>query len=96
MPAAVRASERGVTLEIQVKVRARKSQVLGIKGDVVSVALAAPPVDGAANEALLRALAAHFGVAKSAVRLVTGDKSRRKVIELSGVDVATALARLGV
>lgn len=93
-PAAIRPSAAGVILSVAVKVRASRTAVLGLKDEVLQVALAAPPVDGAANEALRRALADHFGLAKSAVTIVGGEKSRRKQVELAGVDVAQARARL--
>jgi hypothetical protein len=83
-----------VTLTVVVKVRARKSAVLGLEPEHLSVALAAPPVDGAANEELRRTLAEHFGLPRSHVRIVSGDKNRRKVVALRGIERATVLARL--
>jgi uncharacterized protein (TIGR00251 family) len=73
---------------VHVKPRASKTKVLGEKNGALEVAVAAPPVDGAANEELVRGLALHFAVAKSAVRLVKGDSSRTKLIEIVGLSEA--------
>ncbi len=51
----------------------------------LKVRLAAPPVEGAANEELVRFLARRLGVPKSAVRVVSGESGRSKVVEVDGV-----------
>lgn len=63
-------------------------------GDSVRVRLAAPPVDNAANEALVEFIAGKLGLAKRSVRIVTGAASRRKVVEIDGVTADGALAAL--
>lgn len=90
----VRASKAGLTFEVEVKVRASRSAVLGLKGERLSVALAAPPVDGAANEALRRLLSDHFDLPQRDVAIVGGEKSRRKRIELRGISLDALLARM--
>lgn len=60
----------------------------------IKIRLAAPPVDGAANAALIEFVAERLGVAKSRVRLVSGTSSRRKVLEIECVDEATVAAAL--
>lgn len=90
-----RSSSGGVSLDVEVKVRASRTAVLGIRNGRLSVALAAPPVDGAANEALRRALADFFDVPRQAVQLAAGERSRRKRVELSGLTLEQALARIG-
>ena len=84
----------GVRVEVEVKVRASKSRVLGVKAGKLSVALAAAPVDGAANQELIDTLARHFDVPRRQVRLVSGERSRRKLVELSGLSGAEVLRRL--
>jgi uncharacterized protein (TIGR00251 family) len=91
---ALRASKAGLRFEVEVKVRASRSAVLGVKGERLSVALAAPPVDGAANEALRRLLADHFDLPQRDVEIVGGEKSRRKVIELRGILLENVIERL--
>jgi uncharacterized protein (TIGR00251 family) len=64
-----------------------KETAVGEKiGEAYKVRLAAPPVDGKANEALIRFFARRFKVAPSAVRIVRGLSSRRKVVEIDGID----------
>lgn len=69
-------------LTVRVKPRASKSRVLGLKGTELAVAIAAPPVDGAANEELTRTLAEHYGVPKRAVEIVSGHASRIKIVRV--------------
>jgi uncharacterized protein (TIGR00251 family) len=90
----LRASKQGVRLEVEVKVRASRTLVLGVKGERLCVALAAPPVDNAANEALRRLLADTLGLPRQNVQIVGGEKSRRKLVELSGLGIEQILERL--
>ena len=69
-------------ITVRVKPRASKSRVLGPKGAELEVAIAAPPVDGAANEELVRTLAEHYGVPKRAVEIVSGHASRIKIVSV--------------
>jgi uncharacterized protein (TIGR00251 family) len=66
-----------------------------VHGDALRVRLAAPPVDGAANEALTRFLAERLRVPRSAVRLVSGETSRTKLVDVDGLDPGELSARLG-
>jgi uncharacterized protein (TIGR00251 family) len=63
--------------------------VVGLHGDRLKIVLQAPPVDGQANEALMRFLAKHLGVGKQALALVRGTSSREKTVTVQG-DPATA------
>lgn len=72
-------------ISIYVQPRANKTMVAGLHDGCVKVRLAAPPVEGAANAALIEFVAERLGVAKSRVRIVTGQTSRRKVVEVDGV-----------
>ena len=55
-------------------------------GSELRIRLAAPPVDGAANDALVRLLAEQLGVARSSVTIVRGHSGRSKVVEIAGAD----------
>lgn len=90
----LRASKQGVLLKVEVKVRASRTALLGIRGERLSVALAAPPVDNAANEALRRLLADTLDLPRQNVQIVGGEKSRRKLVELSGLGIDQVLERL--
>lgn len=71
------------TVAIRVIPRARRRAVEPQSDGGLLVRVTEPPADGRANEAVLDALAAHFGVRRSAVRLVRGATSRRKVIAIT-------------
>ncbi|MBI4500379.1 MAG: DUF167 domain-containing protein [Gemmatimonadetes bacterium] len=81
-------------LVIWVQPRASRTEVAGMHGDAVKIRLAAPPVDGAANEELIRLLADKLGVPRSAVSIAAGRSGRRKTVEVEGIDRATLEARL--
>jgi uncharacterized protein YggU (UPF0235/DUF167 family) len=68
---------------------------VGWQDGVLLVRLTAPPVDGRANDALLRFLARAAGLPRSRVRLVGGDRGRDKRVAFDRIDAATLLARLG-
>jgi uncharacterized protein (TIGR00251 family) len=70
--------------------RARKTDVAGMRGDSVLVRLAAPPVDGAANDALIAFLAEIFSVPRHAVGIVSGERGRQKRVAIAGVTPAQA------
>ena len=79
----VRAS--GVRFAVRVQPRASNAGVDGVHGDALKVRLTAPPVDGAANEALVALLAEQLAVPRRAVRIVSGLQSRAKVVEVDGI-----------
>jgi len=68
-----------------VQPRAPRDEVSGVHGDALKIRLAAPPVDGAANDALVNFLAAVFAVPRRAVRILAGESSRSKLVEIDGV-----------
>jgi hypothetical protein len=86
----------GVRLAIRVQPRAARSEVAGLHGDRIRIRLAAPPVDGAANDALVRFLAEALGVPARAVTITGGLASRSKTVLATGVSPAEAAARLGI
>ena len=63
-------------------------------GAAVHIRVTAPPVDNAANEALVELIAERLGIAKRQVRVVAGENSRRKVVEIEGVAVEAVTAAL--
>ena len=72
-------------ITVKVHPRARRTRVAGRLGDSYKLDLAAPPVDGKANEACIRFFATLAGVPQSRVRIVVGLTSRTKVVEIDGV-----------
>jgi len=75
-------------IDIHVQPRASRNAVLGWKEGALKVALTAPPVEGAANAALVDYLAEAFGIKRRQISVVGGLQSRRKTIEISGVNDA--------
>ena len=92
----LRESVGGVTLRVRVQPRASKDALGGEREGALVVRLTAPPVDGAANEGLVRFLGKTLGVAPSALRVLTGATARSKVVAVSGLDIATVRARLAL
>jgi uncharacterized protein (TIGR00251 family) len=70
--------------------------VVGVHGDEIRVRIAAAPVDGAANDTLIRFLAERLGVGRSAVAIVGGARARSKAVQVSGVTRQQAANRLGI
>ena len=84
----------GIRLRLHVQPRASRSELGGRHGNAIKVRLTAPPVDGAANEELVRFLAERLGVLRSAISIAAGDTSRRKRVIIEGVDTAHAMRLL--
>ena len=80
---------------MKVQPRAKETALADKLGDAYKLRLAAPPVDGKANEACVRFFARRFGIAASAVRIVQGLSSRTKVVEIEGIDAAHVQRILG-
>jgi uncharacterized protein (TIGR00251 family) len=86
----------GVRIAVRVQPRAAKSECAGLHGSELRIRLTAPPVDGAANEALIRFLADTLGVPARRVTITAGLTSRSKSVLVEGVSAAAAAARLEV
>ena len=84
----------GVVLTLHIQPGAKRTEVAGLHGHALKIRLAAPPVDGKANEALIAFVAKTLGVSKSHVELVSGQTSRAKRLRVAGVTSADAHARL--
>jgi len=85
----LRADAVGATLTLHIQPGAKKTEVVGVHGEALKIRLAAPPVDGKANTCLIAFLADRLGIAKSAIRLVSGDTSRAKRVHVSGIEPAS-------
>jgi uncharacterized protein len=91
LPAFMRAADNGIVLALHAQPGARQTRLVGIHGEALKVKIKAPPVDGKANAALIEWLAELFGVNRSQVRLVQGEKNRSKAFEIRGVSPQTAI-----
>jgi uncharacterized protein len=84
----------GAELEVLVQPRASRTRAVGEHDGRLKVQLAAPPVDGEANAALVAFLADALAVRKADVVLVRGDTGRRKTVRVAGVSAAAVVSRL--
>jgi uncharacterized protein (TIGR00251 family) len=94
MAAWARDEAGGATLEILVQPRASRTRVVGEHDGRLKIQLAAPPVDGEANAALIAFLADALSVRKGDVELARGDTGRRKTVHVAGVTAAAVLHAL--
>lgn len=76
----------GILIEVKVDPRSSRKGVSGIMDNILKVKLTAPPVEGEANEQLIEVISELTGVRKSDIRIVRGLSSRRKVVEIRGVE----------
>lgn len=91
-PALLQDSEEGVLLAVHVQPRASRTEAVGVHGDALKIRVAAPPAEGAANEALCRYLAARLNLARHDVRICAGQGARRKRVLLKRVTAGRVAA----
>jgi uncharacterized protein (TIGR00251 family) len=84
----------GTVLNVRVVPRSSKSLIDGVADGSLRVRLAAPPVDGAANAALIELLARYFGIPKSRISILSGQRAKQKRLLLRGVDPSQVRERL--
>ncbi len=84
----------GTLVDVRVTPRSSRNQIDGFADDTLKVRLSAPPIDGAANEALRKLFSSQFKIPKSRVEIISGVRGRTKQVLLRGIGVAEALARL--
>ena len=90
----IRDRPAGVDLDVRVIPRARRTEVAGLRDDGLVIRLAAPPVEGAANDALVAFVAEWLAVPRRAVHILSGERSRRKRLSVDGVTADLVRARL--
>ncbi|HEY0665129.1 MAG TPA: DUF167 domain-containing protein [Gallionella sp.] len=83
-----RSGDDSFTLTLHIQPGAKRSEIVGLHGDALKIKLAAPPIEGRANEALVKFLASIFAVPSRNVRLTQGEQSRRKVVAISGSSIS--------
>jgi len=84
----------GVYLTVKLQPRASKNEIDGPLGGELKIKVTAPPVDAAANQALVDLLAGKLDCSRGAVILVRGRTSRHKTVRIAGLDAETILRRL--
>ena len=80
----------GATLTVKAVPRAAKSEIAAIEDEWLRVRIKAPPVDGKANEALVKFFATFFGVPKGTVSIISGDTARLKRVKINGMTAEKA------
>jgi uncharacterized protein (TIGR00251 family) len=90
----IREVEGGVEVSLHLQPRASRTEIVGMHGGALKLRIAAPPVDGEANDELVRFLAKTLGVTKSRVTIVSGTTGRRKRVRLEGVGIKDVEERL--
>jgi uncharacterized protein (TIGR00251 family) len=91
-PAEISERDGAITFAVRVSPRASRNAIEGAHAGALKVRLTAPPLDGRANDALRRLLSDRLNVPISAVRIVSGEKSRTKRVAVSGVSRAQVAA----
>ena len=89
----IRTTASGIEVDIRIIPRAKKTSIDGERDSAVLIRVAAPPVDGAANDALIRFLAQLCGVPRHSVRILSGERGRKKRVAIDGVS-ATSMREL--
>ena len=82
------------TLSVRVQPRASRNEVAGLVGETLQIRLTAPPVEGEANEACLDFLAKLLDLSPSRLAIIHGDRSRNKVVRITGLTQDEVRARL--
>lgn len=80
MNAWIKPADGGAELSVHIQPGAAKSEISGLHGDAIKIRIKARPVEGAANTALTEFMATCLGVPRKAVKILRGEKSRRKSI----------------
>jgi uncharacterized protein len=90
------AAEPSCTLELKTIPNAPRTAVVGWLGSALKIKVHAPALEGRANDALLEFLADELGLARRAITLMRGDKSRQKIIRIDGLGLEEVKVRLGL
>jgi len=91
----LRQQRDGVIIDLHVQPRASKNEIVGVQGEELKVRLTSPPVEGEANRLCVEFFAKRLGIAKSAVELISGERSRHKRLLIRGVEAEEVRRVLG-
>lgn len=94
LPACIRIGADFFSIEIAARPGASRSEIRGIDGRGLTVAVAAPPERGKANDELIRLIAKIAGVSRSAVSIIKGDTARHKTLRIETASPALCAAKL--
>lgn len=89
-------TETAIIFKVYLQPRASQEGIDGLMGDAVKVRIAAPPVEGKANKALQRFLAKRLAIPPSQIEIIAGQRSRNKLLRITGVSREAAQEILGI
>jgi uncharacterized protein (TIGR00251 family) len=93
-PGLIRSTRAGVEIDVRVVPRAKKTAIDGVRDNAILIRVAAPPVDDAANDALIGFLSETLRLPRRSIHIVSGDRGRAKRISIDGIQVSTLKAQL--
>ena len=88
--------EVSVTLKVRLQPRASRDEIDGLLGDALKIKVTAPPVEGRANKAVKKLLAVRLGLPPSQIEMIAGERSREKLLRISGISRAEMEKSLGI
>jgi len=88
-------TDQGIEFKVKIQPRASTNEITGTFGDAFKLRITAPPVEGAANEAVIKFLKKLFGVSQGDVTISSGLTSRNKIIRVTGITLSEAKIALG-
>ena len=92
----VQDTKAGVVLSVHIQPRASTTECVGIHGDAIKIRVAAPPVDGAANDELIRFLARQLSIPAASVQIQSGASGRHKRVLVIGSTAQLVMVRLNL
>jgi uncharacterized protein len=90
----VRETAAGLEVRLHVQPRSKRYEISGIHNGALKLKVTAPPVDDAANRAIIEFFSTQLGISKSSLQIVSGLKSRDKTLQIRGLSLATFLSHL--
>jgi len=88
--------EVSITLKVRLQPRASRDGIDGLHADALKVKVTAPPVEGRANKAVKKLLAEQLGISPSQIEIIAGERSREKLLRISGISRAEMERALGI
>jgi uncharacterized protein len=92
----IRETAAGLEVKLHVQPRAKRCEISGMHNGALKIRVTAPPVDDAANRAIIEFFSAQFGISKSCLYILAGLKSREKVLQIKGVSLNAFLQHFDI
>jgi uncharacterized protein (TIGR00251 family) len=88
--------QAAITLKVHLLPRASQEGIVGMHGDAIKIKVTAPPLNGKANKALTRFIAKKLNISSSQVEIIAGQRSREKLLRITGISRAAVEKALGI